>query len=72
MAAALRAYPSGRTSLTPGPLNSSSQPPSFGLHLHAFGLAARNPAPPEPRLLLVTVPLDEAAPRAPTGLIING
>ncbi|KAI5125254.1 Pro-Interleukin-16 [Manis pentadactyla] len=66
MAAALSAHPSYRTSLTPGPPISRSLPSSFGLHPHASGLATRSPAPPEPRLLLVTVPLDEAAPSAPT------
>lgn len=67
MAAAHSAHPSGRTSLTPGPPPSRSLPPYFGLHLHAFGLATKNPAPPEPRLLLVTVgcPSERRAPAAP-------
>lgn len=67
MAAAHSAHPSGWTSLTPGPPPSLSLPPFFGLHLHASGLAARNPAPPEPRLLLVTVgcPSERRAPAAP-------
>ncbi|KAI5948359.1 Transcription elongation factor SPT5 [Manis javanica] len=55
MAAAFSAHPSYRTSPTPGPPISRSVPSSFGLHPHASGLATRNPAPPEPRLLLVTI-----------------
>lgn len=67
MAAAHCAHPSGRTSLTPGPSPSCSLPSSFGLRLHAFGLATRNPASPELRLLLVTVgcPSERRAPIAP-------
>lgn len=67
MAAAHCAHPSGRTSRTPGPPRSRSQPPSLGLYLPASGLATRNPAPPEPLLLLVTVgcPSERRAPTAP-------
>lgn len=67
MAAAHSAHPSGRTSLTPGPPHSRALPPSFGLHLPASGLAARNPAPLKPRLLLVTVgcPSERRAPPRP-------
>ncbi|EPQ06858.1 hypothetical protein D623_10033466 [Myotis brandtii] len=67
MAAAHCAHPSGRTSGTPGPPPSRSQPPSLGLHLPASGLATRNPAPPEPLLLLVTVgcPSERRVPAAP-------
>lgn len=51
----------------PGRPPSRSQPPSFGLPLPASGLAARNPAPPEPRLLLATVgcPSERRAPAVP-------
>ncbi|KAM5316351.1 suppressor of cytokine signaling 5 isoform 2-T14 [Glossophaga mutica] len=55
MAAAHCAHPNGWTSLTPGPPSSCSLLPSFGLHLYASGLVTGSPAPPEPRLLLVTV-----------------
>lgn len=67
MAAAHCAHPNGWTSLTPGPPFSRSSPPSFGLHLYASGLVTGNPAPPEPRLLLVTVrcPSERRAPTAP-------
>lgn len=76
MAAAHSTHPRGRTSLTRRPPRSCSQPPSSGLHLPASRLADGNPAPPEPRLPLVTVgcPSERRgpAPPAPGGIFHSG